>query len=89
MEIVFVIALTILAIVSIITLAIVIYNQMLMVNEINKRLLLMAKESQDKERLTMAEYEEHLHTSMNPDAPITKDTVEENEFNPHEVESQM
>jgi len=61
------IALIALAITSIIVLAIVIYNQMLMVNEINKRLLLIAKESQEKERLTMAELESWIRSSGNAD----------------------
>lgn len=61
-----------LAITGFIVLSIVIYNQMLMVNEINKRLLLLAKESQEKERLTMAELESWIRASGNADAPIMK-----------------
>lgn len=43
-----------------ITLSILIYNQMLLVNQLNKRLFLFAKESVDKERATMAEYQAAL-----------------------------
>lgn len=72
-----------LAITGFIVLSIVIYNQMLMVNEINKRLLLLAKESQEKERLTMAELEAWIRSSGNADAPIVKkDESTEEEFDP-------
>lgn len=55
-SIVAVIALILIAIVM----AVVIYNQMLLLNQVNKRLLLMAKESIEKERLTMEELQERL-----------------------------
>jgi hypothetical protein len=72
-----------LAVASIIALAIVIYNQMLMVNEVNKRLLLIAKESQEKERLTMAELEAWIRSSGNADAPVApKQTAEDASFDP-------
>lgn len=51
-----VIALILIAII----LAIVIYNQMLLLNQVNKRLLLMAKESIEKERMTMDELQDRL-----------------------------
>ena len=72
-----------LAVTSIIVLSIVIYNQMLMVNEINKRLLLIAKESQEKERLTMAELESWIRSSGNADgADIKQASKNEEEFDP-------
>lgn len=72
-----------LAITSIIVLSIVIYNQMLMVNEINKRLLLIAKESQEKERITMAELESWIRSTGNADGADVKPAVkEEEEFDP-------
>jgi|688.fasta_scaffold562165_2 hypothetical protein len=78
------------AISSIIVLSIVIYNQMLMVNEINKRLLLIAKESQEKERLTMAELESWIRSSGNVDAPVEKPTSEkEEEFDPFSFQNQQ
>ena len=43
-----------------IALTILVYNQMLLVNQLNKRLFLFAKESVDKERSTMAEYQAAL-----------------------------
>lgn len=43
-----------------IALTILVYNQMLLVNQLNKRLFLFAKESVDKERATMAEYQAAL-----------------------------
>ncbi len=78
-----------LAVTSIIVLAIVIYNQMLMVNEINKRLLLIAKESQEKERLTMAELESWIRSSGNIEGTQTQSAVKEDEaFSPFEYEAQ-
>jgi hypothetical protein len=83
MEIVFVISLGIIGVTSIIVLSILVYNQMLMVNEINKRLLLLAKESQEKERITMAELEEWIRSSGNIDAvPSAKAPEEEQPFDP-------
>lgn len=38
------------------------YHQMLLVNEVNKRLSMMASEAIEKERLTMQEYEEYLRS---------------------------
>ena len=43
-----------------IIMAVVIYNQMLLLNQVNKRLLLMTKESIEKERMTMDELQERL-----------------------------
>ena len=40
--------------------AVVIYNQMLLLNQVNKRLLLMTKESIEKERMTMDELQTRL-----------------------------
>jgi hypothetical protein len=83
MEIVFVISLGIIGVTSIIVLSILVYNQMLMVNEINKRLLLLAKESQEKERITMAELEGWIRSSGNIDAvPSAKTPEEEQPFDP-------
>lgn len=78
-----------LAVTSIIVLSIVIYNQMLMVNEINKRLLLIAKESQEKERLTMAELESWIRSSGNADAVVEKESNKtEEEFDPFSYEQE-
>ncbi len=68
---------------ALILFAIIIYNQMLMVNEVNKRLLLLTKESVEKERLTMAELESWIRSSGNNDAPVTNTKVEANDnFDP-------
>jgi len=40
--------------------AVIIYHQMLMVNEINKRLLLLTQESMERERITKEEQQEAL-----------------------------
>ena len=81
-----VIALILIAII----LAIVIYNQMLLLNQVNKRLLLMAKESIEKERMTMDELQERLDEfeSEYPIQPkkttIVDDLGEDDEpFDPH------
>ena len=55
-----IVCLTIICGIVILLLGITIYNQMLLVNQINKRLLLMAKESIEKERMTMEEYQATL-----------------------------
>lgn len=47
-------------IIIVIILTILVYNQMLLLNEVNKRLLLMTKESIDRERSTMEELQEAL-----------------------------
>lgn len=79
-----------LAATSIIVLSIVIYNQMLMVNEINKRLLLIAKESQEKERLTMAELEEWIR-SADANAPLQTKVAEASEepFDPFNARAEV
>ena len=81
-----VIALILIAII----LAIVIYNQMLLLNQVNKRLLLMSKESIEKERITMDELQERLDEfeSEYPIQPkkttVIDDLGEDDEpFDPH------
>lgn len=72
-----------------IILAIVIYNQMLLLNQVNKRLLLMAKESIEKERLTMEELQQRLDEfetefPTQPQKAITNTFGEDDEpFDPH------
>lgn len=56
---VLIVAIVALILISII-LAVVIYNQMLLLNQVNKRLLLMTKESIEKERYTMEEVQQRL-----------------------------
>ena len=72
-------------------LAIIIYNQMLLLNQINKRLLLMTKESIEKERYTMDEMQERLDEferefpNANPTPAQINDALREDEepFDPH------
>ena len=73
-----------------IILAVVIYNQMLLLNQVNKRLLLMTKESIEKERLTMDEVQQRLDEfeSEFPIQPkkttVVDDLGEDDEpFDPH------
>lgn len=70
------ICLTIIIVAIIIMLAILIYNQMLLLNEVNKRLLLMAKESIDKERMTQEELQEALVNleHLSNEEPVTSQT---------------
>ena len=73
-----------------IILAVVIYNQMLLLNQVNKRLLLMTKESIEKERLTRDEVQQRLD-EFESEFPIQpkKTTVVDNlgeddePFDPH------
>ena len=73
-----------------IILAVIIYNQMLLLNQVNKRLLLMTKESIEKERLTMDEVQQRLD-EFESEFPIQprKTTVVDNlgeddePFDPH------
>jgi hypothetical protein len=45
---------------ALVILAVINYNQMLMVNEVNKRLLLLAQESIERERVTKEEQQDAL-----------------------------
>lgn len=89
------IAILITAIVAIVLiaviLAIIIYNQMLLLNQINKRLLLMTKESIEKERYTMEEMQERLDEFEKefPNANLTQSQIndalgeDDEPFDPH------
>lgn len=55
-----IICIAIVVVAIVIVLTILIYNQMLLLNEVNKRLLLMTKESIDKERSTQEELSDAL-----------------------------
>ena len=61
---------------------------MLLLNEVNKRLLLMTKESIEKERYTMEELQHHLNTQMEGiNSPKQEYTEEIDEpFDPHAYE---
>lgn len=71
-----------------IVLSIIIYNQMLLLNQVNKRLLLMTKESIEKERLTMDELQARIDEfeadTMTPKTTIVDNLGEDDEpFDPH------
>ena len=70
-----------------IALTILVYNQMLLVNQLNKRLFLFAKESVDKERATMAEYQAALDQMESNDVvteiPDEYKGALEEPFDPH------
>lgn len=75
-----VICLTIVVVAIVIVLAVLIYNQMLLLNEVNKRLLLMAKESIDKERMTQEELQEalvNLEQLSNEEPVAAQPTIDE------------
>lgn len=94
MEVALIICVGILSLVIIcilVLLGILFYNQMLVTNEINKRLLLIAKESIDKERSTQEELSaalaelDRVTNEVNNSKPIVEEnnTVLDEPFNPH------
>lgn len=77
-------------VVIVVIIAVLLYNQMLLLNEVNKRLLLMTKESVDKERQTQEELTEalrQLDAMANEQQTKTEYNVtpeeDEEQFNPH------
>ena len=75
-------------------LAVVIYNQMLLLNQVNKRLLLMTKESIEKERMTMDELQERLdefeaeHPGQPRQTTVVDHLGEDDEpFDPHNFDT--
>lgn len=86
---VLIVAISALILIAII-MAVVIYNQMLLLNQVNKRLLLMTKESIEKERMTMDELQERLDEfeAEHPNQPRKTTVVDnlgedEEPFDPH------
>lgn len=91
---VFAVSLAAIAVVGVaIILAILIYNQMLLINEVNKRLLLMAQEAYENGRISMEEYNQRLqdledtkgsHPEVKPRYPLEEsDDDNEEPFSPH------
>lgn len=84
------ISLIVALVIIVVVIAVLLYNQMLLLNEVNKRLLLMVKESVDKERATQEELTEALQElealaneqPTKPDSSIIPGESEE-PFNPH------
>jgi type II secretory pathway pseudopilin PulG len=91
MEVILYVALAVILLIAVL-LAIIIYNQMLLLNEVNKRLLLLAAESIEKERITMAE----LNKAIQDQYSLTPVPGQEGEmpqpekpFDPHQVEAEL
>jgi len=85
-----------LSFIIVIVLAVTIYHQMLLINEVNKRLLLMTKESIEKERLTMEELQDMIHANMDQGSAtfVAKEGEElgalgDAPFDPHEYEENL
>lgn len=86
-----IIAISILIVCVIVLLGVLFYNQMLVTNEINKRLLLLTKESIDKERSSQEELNEALlelerqASAQSSTLPNENKLIEDEEevFNPH------
>lgn len=83
-----IICISVVVLAIVIVLTILVYNQMLLLNEVNKRLLLYAKESIDKERSTTEELQEALHQLDALANEMQSNTIESTEevnqpFNPH------
>lgn len=86
-----IIAISILIVCVIVLLGVLFYNQMLVTNEINKRLLLLTKESIDKERSSQEELNEALlelerqASAQSSTTPNENKLIEDEEevFNPH------
>lgn len=88
-----IITLSVLVVSILVLLGILFYNQMLVTNEVNKRLLLIAKESIDQERSTQAELQDaliELDRAANENQSPKENTIDEEvtpdePFNPHEL----
>jgi hypothetical protein len=69
--------------------AFIIYHQMLLLNEVNKRLMMDAKESRDHERTTSEEYsalvqEFNNRTTVDTVKNILPEDEDETPFDPHD-----
>lgn len=80
------IAVIVLAIIIILT--ILLYNMMLLLNEVNKRLLLIAKESIDNERSTQEELQDALVAleQASNEQPITTTSNTNESFNDDDLD---
>ena len=84
-----VITLAVALVLIVVIIAILLYNQMLLLNEVNKRLLLMTKESVDRERATQEDLTQalrELDAAVNEQTQsVTEETptVEDDIFDPH------
>lgn len=86
-----VIVLSVVIVCILVLLGILFYNQMLVTNEVNKRLLLITKESIDKERSTQEELQQALieldratqENQSTTSSPNAGEAQDEEPFNPH------
>ena len=90
-----VIALTVIVVALLVLLGILLYNQMLATNEVNKRLLLITKESIDKERSTQEELQAALveldratQENQSPKAEEQNNDSADEPFDPHSYSEQ-
>ena len=85
METVAIICIAVVVVLICVILAVLIYHQMLLINEINKRLLLLSQESMDKERTTYESLQDALQEiDRLTNEQSEKDSNESDEpFNPH------
>jgi hypothetical protein len=93
-----IIVLAVVIVCILVLLGILFYNQMLVTNEINKRLLLLTKESIDRERSTQEELQQALleldhatneQNNSNTSTPAEENTgLEDEPFNPHTYNEQ-
>lgn len=90
---VFIICITILLVFLLLFFCFIFYHQMLLLNEVNKRLMIQTKEAVEKERLTQEEYvnlikaydeEINKNTSSNETTLLKKAEEDDEIFNPHD-----
>ncbi len=87
-----IICIAVLVIAIVIVLAILVYNQMLLLNEMNKRLLLLTKEAIEHERMTQEELQDALVTleqmsnSGSTNIPSTRQPDEYNGFHDDDLD---
>lgn len=85
------ICLAIIVVAILLLFAFIIYHQMLLLNEVNKRLMLMTRESIDSERLTQEEYASLLsdyQNKVNEQSTVQQEEslelIDDEPFSPHD-----
>lgn len=82
-----IITLTIALIAALIILAVIVYHQMLMINEVNKRLLLLTQESLERERVTKEEQQDALiQLAIATEANVSRESPNSSEISNDESE---
>ena len=85
MELALLIVIAVILITIVVILAIIIYHQMLLLNEVNKRIFVFAKEAIDKERITMEEYNRILMEQTDNLKSTVQEYETQEQFDPHAV----